>query len=53
MLKTDHDRQEFVAKFFHRDVTDPHLSNLLLNVEDLGLQGAVEQILVALSGLVD
>ena len=49
MLKTDHDRQEFVAKFFRRDVTDPHLYDLVLNVENLGLQGAVEQILVALS----
>ena len=49
MLKTDHDRQEFVAKFFRRDATDPHLYDLVLNVENLGLQGAVEQILVALS----
>jgi cytidylate kinase len=49
MLKMDHDRQEFIAKCFHRDATDPHLYDLVLNVESLGQQGTVEQILVALS----
>ena len=49
MLNTDHDRQEFIAKSFRRDATDPHLYDLVLNVENLGQQGTVEQILVALS----
>jgi cytidylate kinase len=48
MIKTDGGRQAFVAQFFRRDVTDPHLYDLVLNVERLGAAAVVDQIVVAL-----
>ena len=48
MLKTDHDRRQFVGRYFHRDVSDPHLYDLVLNVETLGPAATVEQIVAAL-----
>jgi cytidylate kinase len=48
MAKTDRDRREFVGRFFHRDVADQHLYDLVLNMERLGAEGAVAQIVVAL-----
>ena len=48
MLKTDHDRREFVSRYFHRDTSDPHLYDLVLNVERLGPPAAAEQIIAAL-----
>jgi cytidylate kinase len=43
----DRGRKDFVARFFHRDVADPHLYDLVINVDFLGLEAAVEQIIVA------
>ena len=48
MLKTDHDRREFVGRYFHHDTTDPHLYDLVLNVESLGPRASIEQIVTAL-----
>ncbi len=48
MLKTDHDRRDFVGRYFHRDTNDPHLYDLVLNVERLGPAAVVDQIVAAL-----
>jgi len=45
--RRDAGRREFVQRYFHRDLDDPHLYDLVVNVERLGLDGAVEQILTA------
>lgn len=44
----DEGRREFVRRYFHHDIDDPHLYDLVVNVEGLGRQGAVEEILAAL-----
>jgi cytidylate kinase len=43
----DQGRRDFVARFFHQDVADPHLYDLVINVEFLGPDGAAEQIVAA------
>jgi len=43
----DRGRREFVSRFFHRDLSDPHLYDLVINVEFLGPETVVEQILAA------
>ena len=48
MLKTDRDRRQFVGRYFHHDVSDPHLYDLVLNVERLGPAATAEQIVAAL-----
>jgi cytidylate kinase len=48
MLKLDRDRREFVSRYFHHDSSDPHLYDLVLNVERLGPAAVVEQIVAAL-----
>jgi cytidylate kinase len=40
----DRGRTEFVAQFFHHDVADPHLYDLVINVDFLGPDAAAEQI---------
>lgn len=45
--RTDQGRHEFAQNFFQHDIADPHLYDLVINVERLGLEGAVEQILAA------
>lgn len=47
MQETDRGRREFVQRFFHHDVTDPRLYDLVLNVERLGQEAVVEQIATA------
>ena len=47
MAEVDEGRRQFVEQFFHHDVTDPHLYDLVINVERCGKAGAVEQILTA------
>lgn len=41
-------RREFVRRYFHRDIDDPHLYDLVINVERIGPQGAARQVLSAL-----
>jgi len=43
----DRGRREFVGRFFRRDVDDPHLYDLVINVDFLGPEAAVEEILAA------
>ena len=42
-------RRDFVRRYFHHDIDDPHLYDLVVNVERIGRQGAVDQILLAIS----
>jgi cytidylate kinase len=48
MYEIDHGRREFVQRFFHHDITDPHLYDIVINTERLGIQGAAEQIITAM-----
>jgi hypothetical protein len=48
MAEMDAGRREFVEQFFHRDITDPHNYDLVVNVERSGRDGAVAEILTAL-----
>jgi cytidylate kinase len=43
----DRGRREFVSRFFHRDVADPHLYDLVINVDFLGPEAAAEEIVAA------
>lgn len=42
--ETERARRDFVRTYFHRDITDPHAYDLLVNVENLGFQGATDLI---------
>lgn len=44
VTKTDADRRAFVQQYFHRDASDPHLFDLVINVEKFGPQLAARQI---------
>jgi hypothetical protein len=48
MTEIDTGRREFVERFLHHDVTDPHLYDLVINVEACGRESAVAEILSAL-----
>ena len=45
--RTDRGRREFIRRFFHQDINDPHLYDLVINVERLGPAGAADQIVHA------
>ena len=47
--ETDQGRREFVHRFFHHDITDPHLYDLMINTESLGMELAAEEIVAAVS----
>lgn len=47
--EVDQGRGEFVKRFFHHDITDPHLCDLLINSERFGIEGAAEEIIAALA----
>jgi cytidylate kinase len=47
VAEVDEGRREFVERFFHRDIADPHHYDLVLNVERCGEAGAVHEILAA------
>ena len=38
MREADQGRREFVQRFFHHDITDPHLYDLVINTEGLGIE---------------
>ena len=42
-------RREFVQRFFHHDIDDPHLYHLIVNVERLGIDGAADEMITAIS----
>ncbi len=50
IVEVDRRRQQFVRRYFHRDISDPHLYDLTINVENIGVGGAVRQIITALGG---
>ena len=47
MEETDRGRREFIERFFHHDINDPRLYDLVINVERCGLAGAADQIILA------
>ncbi len=47
--EVDHGRKELVEKFFHRDITDPRLYDLVLYVDHLGPATAADLIVEAAS----
>jgi cytidylate kinase len=47
MKEMDRGRREFAQFFFHHDIDDPHLYDMVLNVERLGPVGVAEQIVQA------
>ena len=44
---TDRGRREFVKRFFHHDIDDPALYDLVINTARRGIEGAVRQIILA------
>lgn len=47
--EADRSRRQFIERYFHHDINDPSLYDLVINVERLGPVGAVEQIISALA----
>jgi cytidylate kinase len=45
--RTDHARRSFNRRFFHRDIDDPHLFHLVINVGEFGPAETAEQIVHA------
>jgi cytidylate kinase len=43
--RTDRGRRGFNRRYFHQDISDPHLFDLVINVARLGPTEAAEQIL--------
>ncbi|OHB84810.1 MAG: hypothetical protein A2V98_08870 [Planctomycetes bacterium RBG_16_64_12] len=43
----DRGRREFVERFFHRDINDPHLYDLVINVDRFGLETVADKIVDA------
>ena len=41
---TDHDREQFIQRYFHHDVSDPHLYDLVVNLANIPRDDAVELI---------
>lgn len=52
MIKTDSERRAFIQQHFHTDISDPHHYDLVLNMERLSLQNAVQTVRSCLEGLV-
>jgi len=44
----DEGRREFVQRFFHHDITDPHIYDLVINTERMGIEDAAMEIIAAL-----
>jgi cytidylate kinase len=42
--RTDKDRAEFVRRYFLRDVADPHLYDLVINLQHVSREAAVDMI---------
>lgn len=47
MAEVDRGRRDFVMRFFHHDITDPHLFDLVIQADRLGPGGAAEAIVAA------
>ena len=48
VLETDQGRCEFVKRFFHHDVDDPRLYDLIIDTQSTDIAAAAEQIVAAL-----
>jgi cytidylate kinase len=48
MHELDRGRREFAERFFHHNVTDPHLYDMVVNTERSGIEGAAKEIVGAL-----
>jgi len=46
--KIDAGRRDYIRRFFHHDITDAHLHDLVINVEHVGTVGAADQIVFAI-----
>jgi len=46
--ETDRGRRQFAYRYFHRDIDDPHLYDIVLNVEHVGIGQAAEKIAEAM-----
>jgi hypothetical protein len=44
----DQGRREFVKRFFHHDITDPHLYDMVINTQRLGIEGTAEEIVATM-----
>lgn len=44
VLKTDNERQAFIRKYFHADITDPSQYDIVVNMRVITVEGAVEAI---------
>jgi cytidylate kinase len=53
VVKTDAGRQDFVRQYFHHDVPDSHLFDLVLNVKKLGPERTAHLIAEALTSYFD
>ena len=53
VMKTDADRQACAREYFHHDVNDPHLFDLVVNVEKIGPERAARLIADALASCFD
>ncbi|MGA2619973.1 MAG: cytidylate kinase-like family protein [Thermoguttaceae bacterium] len=53
VVKTDAGRQECARQYFHHDIADPHLFDLVVNVEKLGPERAAHLIAGALASCFD
>jgi len=51
MQETDQGRRQFVTRYFHHDIADPQLYDLVINTQRLGVAGAAEQIVAAIGRL--
>jgi cytidylate kinase len=46
--RMDQQRNEFVERYFHHDVTDPHAHDLVINTEQLGTESSLSLLLSAM-----
>jgi len=47
VLKTDNERQAFIRKYFHADITDPNHYDIVVSMRIITIEGAVEAIKTA------
>jgi cytidylate kinase len=47
MAEVDRGRRDFVMRFFHHDITDPHLYDLVIQADRFGVDGASEAVVAA------
>jgi cytidylate kinase len=53
VVKTDADRQACTRQYFHHDIADPHLFDLVINIEKIGPQRTAHLIADTLASCFD